>query len=599
MVAGRRTPPRPVRHARQPDGRAAGGRAGQEDGTAERAPPLTPPAPPSDDPPLRLTTRLSLLALVALGACATPAAPSGGPVDTTPPALVESRPATGATRVADSTLTLTFSERLDASARTAVSVAPTGDTPPEVEVRGRELRVTLPGLRDSTTYVVTVGTALKDNHGVALRAPVTLAFATGDAIDAGRIAGRVRQPETGAGARLAVWAYALADSAAAPATGGAPDYRTETGADGAFALEFLRPGPYAVVAVGDRNRNLRADPGERFAVAPRRAVRADTAGAGPLALWVTTRDSIPPLAQRVRPVSERRFSVRFDEPVQLRDASAEGWTVADSASGRRADVRVYQPADAPFEVFVETDAPLAPTPHRVSFRPAAPPVLADSAGLSPPPFSLSFTPPARPDTARARFLGVSPGSPRDTVTVLRPGAVPRVRFSAPLAPSERAGRISLDADGQPLAAAFGTSDGVTYEPVLPDSAALPPRFTVSVQAPDSTFRRAFAVAGERETGGLVGRVDVASPGAGAPVVVEVRPVSGDPVVARAAADGAFSVQGLLPGPYTLRAWADRDGDGRWSGGAISPYQPPEPLALVLEPVQVRARWETEVPPITL
>ena len=502
-------------------------------------------------PDVRLMTRLPLLALLVLAACATPAAPSGGPADTTPPALAGSLPETGATRVADSTLTLTFSERLDPSARTAVTVAPTGDTAPEVTVRGRELRVALPGLRDSTTYVVTVGTALKDNHGVALRAPITSAFATGDAIDAARIAGVVRQPETGAGVPLAVWAYALADSAATPATGGAPDYRTETGADGAFSLEYLRPGPYAVVAVADGNRNLRADPGERFAVAPRPAVRADTADAAPLALWVTTQDSIPPRAQRVRPASERRFSVRFDEPVQLRDISAEGSTVADSASGRTAAVQVYQPADAPFEVFVVTETPLAPTPHRVSFRPA---VAARARRLGRPvarPFSLSFTPPTRPDTVQSRFLGFVPSALGDTVTVLRPGDVPRVRFSAPLSPVDRAARITIAADGQRLAMAFTTADGVTFAPVRPDSAALPSRFTVSVQTPDSTFRQRFAIAGERETGGLVGRVDAS----GGPVVVEVRPESGEPITARAGDDGAFSVQDLLPGPYTLRVLA--------------------------------------------
>ena len=543
--------------------------------------------------------RLLLLALAALlGACATPVPPSGGPVDTTPPTLVSSQPETAATGVASPTVTLTFSERLDPTARTAVSVAPVGDVPPEVAVRGREVTVTLPALRDSTTYVVTVGTALKDNHGVALQAPITFAFATGDTIDRGRIAGVVRRPETGAGVPLAVWAYALADSAAVPATSGAPDYRTETGADGAFALEYLRPGPYAVVAVQDRNRNLRADPGEAFAVAPRRALRADTARAEPAPFWVATLDSIPPRAQRVRPVSDRRFSVRFDEPVQLSDASADGWTVVDSASGRQAEVGVYQPRDAPFEVFVEARSALAPVPHRVSYRPTSPPALADSAGRAAAAFDLSFTPPARPDTVQARFLGFAPAAAGDSVTVLRPGALPGVRFSAPLAPADQAARIAVTADGERLETAFRTTDGVTYQPVRPEQGALPAAFEVAVQTPDSTYHQRFAVAGERETGGLVGRVEV-PPTADGPVWIEARPASGAPIAVRAQDDGTFSILGLLPGPYTLRAWVDRDGDGRWSGGAVAPYQAPEPLALVLDPLQVRARWETDVPPITL
>ena len=195
----------------------------------------------SPPPPVRL-----LFALLALAGCATPGAPSGGPADTTPPTLVETAPADGATRVADRAVVLTFSERLDATAGQAVTVTPAADTAPEVRVRARQIEITLPELRDSTTYVVTVGTDLRDQQSVALREPITVAFATGDAIDAGRVAGVARDPATGAGAGgLAVWAYALADTAATPDPRAvAPDYRTETGADGAFRLDYLRPGPY-------------------------------------------------------------------------------------------------------------------------------------------------------------------------------------------------------------------------------------------------------------------------------------------------------------------------------------------------------------------
>ena len=538
----------------------------------------------------RLAPALFLTALWGAG-CATPALPSGGPVDTTPPALVASTPETGAVGVTGRTVRLAFSERLDTGGRTAVTVAPEGDAPARVRIENDEVVVTLPALRDSTTYVVTVGTALKDDRGVALRAPVTVAFSTGDAIDAGRVAGVVRSPETGRGAALAVWAYALADSSAA-ATDRAPDYRTETGEDGAFVLEYLRPGPYLVVAAADRNRNGRLDPGERFAPPPRRALRADTADAEPAVFWTTTRDAAPPRAQRVRPISDRRLAVRFDEPVVLADPSGAGWTVADSLSGRTVPVTAYQPEGSPFEVVLQTEAALRPVPHRVAFAPQDPPALADSSGAAPAPFALAFTPPARADTVRARFVAFEPGAPTDSVTVLRPGAVPAVRFSSP--PADPAARLALTASGGPVPVAFASADGVTLRPVLADSAALPPRFTLSVATPDTTVQRRYAVAGERETGALVGRVT-----ADGPARVEARPASGDPVTVRVGADGAYTVGGLLPGPYTLRVWVDRDGDGRWSGGAVAPYVAPEPLRLVTEPVQVRARWETEVPPITL
>ncbi len=179
----------------------------------------------------------------------------------------------------------------------------------------------------------------------------------------------------------------------------------------------------------------------------------------------------------------------------------------------------------------------------------------------------------------ARFQSFSPAG--DSVVVLAPGQRPTATFSSP------AGERPRLADAPDVA--FETADGVTYRP----AGELPPQFEVVVETADSTYRQRYAVAGTRETGGVVGRVE-----GGGPVQVEIRGESGD-VVVQADADGRFVANGLLPGPYTLRIWRDDNGDGRWTGGAVSPYRPPEPLRLLDDPIQVRARWETEVQPVTL
>ena len=200
-----------------------------------------------------------------MAGCASPVAPSGGPEDTTPPALDASEPAAGAVLVRADRLVLTFSEGVDeATVGRALSVAPGWAVPPEVRARGRRVEVLFPdSLRANTTYVVTLDTNLRDLRGVALRQPITLAFATGPTLDRGRIAGRVLDPQTGRAAPgLDVFAYVLPDSVATmdstahadalpDPTTTAPDYRTQTGPDGAFVLDYLRPGPFFVVAVAD------------------------------------------------------------------------------------------------------------------------------------------------------------------------------------------------------------------------------------------------------------------------------------------------------------------------------------------------------------
>lgn len=540
--------------------------------------------------PSRLAHVLGVALLASLVGCATPGAPTGGPVDSTPPTLMSSLPADLATGVTDSTITLVFSERLDRASASAVTVTPASATPPRVEVDGREIRVVLPGLRDSTTYVVTLGTGLKDNRNVALRSPITFAFATGDAIDRAQITGRVRDPSTGSGVQAAVWAYALADSASVPAPDVPPDYRTETGADGAFSLSYLRRAPYFVVAVQDRNRNGRLDPGERVAAPPRLVLRADTTASDPETFWIAAPpDTIPPRAQRVRTLSDRRLAVRFDESVRLSSPDAAGWTLADSASGAAVAVRLYQVAESPQDVFVQADRPLPAVPHRIAYVPSDTLALADSSGRAAQAFILAFTSSARPDTVTARFLGFAPVT-RDSVATLAPGQRPSARFSSPLPADGLRQRVRLAVGGEPQSTAFVSADGVTWQP----SGALPASFEVVVEMPDSTFRQRYAVATARETGGVVGRVE----GQG-PVRVEVRPTSGDPVVAAVGGDGAFAVDGLLPGAYTLRIWRDLDGDGQWTPGLAFPYREPEPLRLLLDPVQVRARWEADVEPVTL
>ncbi|HEX9951917.1 MAG TPA: Ig-like domain-containing protein [Rubricoccaceae bacterium] len=543
------------------------------------------------------------LAACALGACATPVAPSGGPPDTTPPALVSSLPEAGATRVAAREVVLTFSERLDpASAARAVRVTPEPAVPPRVSVRGAELTVALDSLGPETTVVVTIGTELADARRVALLAPLSVAFSTGDRIDAGRIEGVVRNPATDAPERgLAVWAYA--DTTADPATT-APGYRTETTADGSFRLDYLRPGRYAVAVVADRNRNGRADAGERFAVTPTPALAAvepntaprdttdrDTTATStpldavrPATFWTTALDTVPPAPRSVRALSDRRVAVRFTEAVRLRDRGA--FVLEDSASGRTVRARAGILPASPAEVVVIADAALAPVPHRLRASAGA---VADSAGTAALAFALAVTPTARPDTTVARFVGFDPA--RDST--LAPGDALTLRWSSPPDSSALAAVRLSDASGLDVPAVFETDDGVRFR-VTPPGVGV---FTVTVAG---SAPRRFTVLGADALGSVVGRVADA---AGRRVVVEVAPEGQafGPDVRRAVAgaDGQFEIAGLRPGPVRLRLFADTDGDGRWSGGRLAPYTAPEALAFVTEPAAVRARWDADVGEIRL
>ncbi len=538
-----------------------------------------------------------LLSLAAIG-CATPVPPTGGPADTTPPALLSSTPEAGAVRVASGEIVLAFSERLDAAGARAVQITPEAETAPEVEIRGREIRITLDSLREATTYVVTVTTDLRDARRVALRAPITIAFATGDELDRGEITGRVLLPGNGAPASgVAVWAYAADSSGALPdPRQRPPDYQTETGADGAFSLEYLRRGTFFVAAVRDANRNRRADAGEAFALPAQPLATADTTGGAPLTLYLTRVDSLPPEPERARGLSDRRLAVRFSEPIRLSSPEADVWAVTDSARGDRVAVVPYVDPISPQEVRLQTARPLVAGPWQI----AAGGAVTDTVGTPAAPFQLVAQVPARADTARARLARFGPLAPGDSVITLRPEQSPELVFSTPVS----APQIAVAApDSSALSFEVSTADNRTLRLALaPEVRA----FEVRVGAGDSLRTQRYRRLAPSETGALLGSVvspeaptNAASGEPAARVLVEALPASGEPYRTQTDDSGRFLFAALPPGAYRVRFVIDRDGDGAWSGGRLAPYAAPEPLAFARGTQTVRGRFETDMGEIDL
>lgn len=537
-----------------------------------------------------LSLLLGALMIGGLAGCATPIPPTGGPVDDTPPRLARATPADGAVNVSPAEVHLTFSERLNAATvRRALRITPELRTPPEVEVSGNQVTVRFAdSLRVETTYVLTLGTDLQDARNVPLARPITMAFATGPTIDRAQISGRVRDPVTGRGLGGLILLAAPIDSAATP-----PDlrtvtalYQTETNSNGSFVLPYLRPGAFFVAALEDRNRNSLADPGEPFAAPPTSAIRADTDHGAPLDLFVTALDTIPPVPRTARALSDRRITVQFSEPIRLDTLGSAPWSLTDSLSGVTAPLdAVWAPPSAPSEVRLESADALPTTPHQLRLREAG--AVRDTSGTPAATFALSVTPRAEPDTLGLRVAAFLPLSD-DSVRTLRPQEAPGVRLTRP--PRDTLGsslglRIADASSGAPVAFTAQTDDGVSFRLILAETPD-----TLLVTAPDGRTQP-YALPQPEDLGGLVGRVSGAE---GRRVIVEARAGNGPPARADVQPDGTFSISRLLPGSYHLRLIADYDGDGRWSGGRLAPFTPPEPIRLIPDPVQVRARWDSDV-----
>ncbi len=531
--------------------------------------------------------------------CATPVAPTGGPVDKTPPALSSITPPNQTVNFDGNTLELTFSEYVDArSFQQAFSMTPDLGEQPEFKWKGRRVRVqfTAP-LRPNTTYILTLDNTLKDAHGVSLTQPLTLAFATGAQMNRGHLSGTVRNPQTNTGlAAVDVLAYAVPDSTALDTLNlqQPPAYRTQTDAEGLFTFAYLPEQPFFVMAIQDRNRNRRWDDGESFAVppAPTLLAQPDSVAQPTAAPWlITVQDTIAPEVQRVRAWSTERLALRFSEPVRLSRTDTLTWAVVDSASGQAVPIHaVYTLLRDPYSIYLHTDSLAA---QRHTLRTGA---AVDTSGN---PLALGFhgvTPATRPDTFQLRFERFLPTQPhqiQDSLWVLRPGTAPGVAFSLPLPQPQPALISALNADGATLPFTLDTENGVHYQlvftPPLPAGTAFQVLVRDPVAGQDTVYTQYYALLSDEKKGSLIGVVEGA-----APAQVELYPQSPPTEAYTTTTDsaGRFTFSDIPDGQYNLRWYTDADGNQQWSGGQLHPFRPAEPVFWYRDSLRVRARWET-------
>lgn len=579
---------------------------------------------------------LVLAAAALLVQCANPVAPSGGPRDTTPPSVASSRPTSDTVNVPTETqsIRLTFSEYVERSTLPeAVSLTPSVEGRLRFDWSGRTVRIELPTtLRDSTTYIVSLSTDLTDAHGVSLEEPIALAFATGPRINQGELAGRVVTPRRGdAQSGVDVFAYAAPDTGAARAPDPLPEqpaYRTQTGEEGRFSFDYLREQRYYVVAVRDNNRNRRPDPGEAVAPPPHPALPADSGAAEVPVPWLLTRiDTTAPALQQATARSRQRLRLSFNEPVRLATRRPEAWTLRDSTAGPRVPVTaVYAAPDRANTIVLRTE-PMDSTRHEVALGPA---LVTDTLGQPLRPDTARFRAPPQEDTVQTRFRTFVPAeaSP-DTADVypLLPGTAPGVRFNQAPDSAELRERLFVgDTTGAARSYTLSSDDGRTYrlsmDPPLGPGEGIEVRVAARPGGPDTTYQRRFYRVSSRRLGALEGRVlrsdttlRVAAPerassraardttsapaDSAAEMLVELRP--GDtalPVDSRrqtGAAGSTFVFRRLPEGAYRFRAALDRNGNERWDGGQVQPYEPPEPLTWSSGPTEARPRWTTVLP----
>jgi Bacterial Ig-like domain len=252
-------------------------------------------------------------------ACASMAAPPGGPEDRAPAEVVLIVPESGLVNFKRRVVEIRFNEVISdrgtgaAALGQLVLISPR-DGAPRTSYRRDAIAVRpRSGWRPNTTYMVTLLPGVTDLRGNTSTERRTIVFSTGGAIAPLALRGRVfdwmaERPAPGAWieaiSRDSVVYVAIADSA------------------GSFTVGPLPAGAYTLRAFIDQNNNRALDRGEAWDSVP---VQTSRPGVETSAELLTApRDTAPPRISAISPTDSATLLVDFDRPLDVRQPITAG-----------------------------------------------------------------------------------------------------------------------------------------------------------------------------------------------------------------------------------------------------------------------------------
>lgn len=564
--------------------------------------------------PLLLASSAILLSLVGLF-CAHQGAPAGGPVDKVPPQVVHTYPVNQTLQYRDHKFAFEFSKYVDRrSVEEAIFCSPNlGEL--TFDWGGKDVEVQFAGaLRESTTYIITLGTDVVDirNHNRMADA-FSLAFSTGDHIDSGAVAGQVysQSPEG-----IMIFAYQLdgrAQDTLSPSRS-LPDYLTQTGKDGLFMLRYLKIGRYRLIAVRDEYKNLLYDPqtDEYGVTSSDILLNAERPFVSGLQFRMTSVDTTPPFLSSARPLDRNHVLLRFSKSmgssgIELHNisivdtAKGDGLSVMDFSFVARAGIGAGEKRQGSDAQLVTADQESTKA-YRITLR-----NFRDSSGNAMPMRLASgvFAGSSAPDTVKPilTFVNISEGSK----TIQRDDSI-RMNFSE--AVQKRAfedGFAVYDSSGKRVPGEYlwGNSIAVTFAPSSGLAFGMP--YTVKVvldslvdfvgnRYKDSTRVMKFQVIDESQLGSMKGAVADDSTITKGRIIVTATAISSRdirPQYRTLEKPGPFAFEELPEGQYVLSAIIDVDSNGVYSYGKPFPFQPAERFMQYNDTLKVRARWPLE------
>ncbi len=584
----------------------------------------------------------SLFIISFLISCAQQVPPSGGPDDLTPPDLMESLPGLGATSVPkDVTFQFMFSEWINpASAKRSVTVYPPIEAGLRIRVSGRTLTIDpKEDLSDSTTYHVTLTTALEDLHGNNLGTAIDLYFSTGPRLDSGMVYGCI-PTNSGYAQKPTVALYRTDTIPQDSLLFMDPTYVTQTDSFGVYELTHIRPSSYYLLAFLDKNNDNRLSPqgNEEAFTYVEPGIRVDST-AGPFILFPSTVDTSAVEIVSLRTHNSRVLRVEWSEkPFFSPETLDTIWHIdaADTTVESLPSIQSIIPVGEGRNAYLVLDRSMDLIPYRLIYPAAS---RTDSVMFFAD--SIRFNGTTVSDTIAPRFLKSLP----DKSSRLDPQV--RLIFSEPVRfltdtiflttgtdgdtaePEDTLGQrdtagIQDEAAAQDTVSAKDTMELTSSTFAVPiDTAGWADTisFTVGRLEPGKTYRGSIPISLIEDIAGNnpSDTADTIAPETvdfsfttvsiddiclklrgGAPCLEPdtsriwiFRPLRGNEEFFSRDSSGLFTFDSIPAGEGTLAYFLDRNGDGRHTEGRLFPRLAPEPYFTFSDTIEARALWEIE------
>lgn len=539
------------------------------------------------------------LTTAILSGCAAQGGPGGGPSDRIGPQLISTEPQNGATQIdLQPQIKLLFSEPIDNRLNANVlQITPPMTSAPKLKIRRKLVTIILnEPLQSDRTYIFNFGRNLKDYQNNPSSREIKLAFATGDSLDDAVISGHINDipPQS----KTEVWLFTKETTFPDTLWKATPNYIVAVDDKGNYQATNLPAGEFRAMAVSGQGprpkflteNDLMASPQVESLIINSRHDRLDKVD------FRLTKQYLKPFRLLTLNPTDGYLELNFSRPLQFDPLHPDFFVLSDTGIHIR---QAWINEEQPTQVFLLTDSLTTKTEYQLNVCG----LRADNNDtLSSSGRSLNFTWQVRSDTLKPKITKTIPASGAQDIKLTTPI---QISLSEPIYNDTLDQNIRVfyrDSVAVPVHSNWLDANTLI---INPDTVLLPANsYSVKINCKywqdhagnkfrDSLVVFKFSTIDQNLFGSITGKImsDSGTPPerlfitaflAGSKFQCQTRPDS----------TGYYEFRELLPGKYTFTIWKDRNSDGKYNYGRITPYIPAEPYRIYPNQVNVRSRWET-------